>query len=356
MLKSFRYLLFPFALLHWIVLVIRNWMYDIKLLQGSSFNFPVISVGNLALGGTGKTPMIEYLIRRLSSTYRVATLSRGYRRRTRGFTIADDTSTALEIGDEPMQVHVKHPGVTVAVGEERVVAIPQILYQKPDTQVILLDDAFQHRAVRAGLSILLTEYGNPYSRDLLFPCGDLRDIRRSARRADMIIVTKCPSDLSVAKARGYREELRIEQQQTLFFTTLDYGQPYHLFHPEKRCHLQEQDVLLICGIANPEPLKHWLTGQARSFDLMRFPDHHIFSMQDLRAIRQQFDAMPGREKCLLTTEKDAVRLIKFGKELERYPLYVIPVTHRFLFDEAPVFDQRLIHFIEGYSKPTTTTP
>jgi len=191
LLKSFRYLLLPITWMYGCVIWLRNKLYDKNILKSSSFNFPIICVGNLATGGTGKTPMTEYLVRLLKKDYKTATLSRGYKRKTTGFAIADEDTTALEIGDEPMQFHQKFPDVTIAVGEERIVAIPQLLHDRPETEVIILDDAFQHRQVRAGLNIILTDYSNLYTRDLILPAGDLRDVRSSSKRADIIIVTKC---------------------------------------------------------------------------------------------------------------------------------------------------------------------
>jgi tetraacyldisaccharide 4'-kinase len=177
-LKSFRLLLFPLSLLYGAVVRVRNLMYDRGLLSVTRFNVPVICVGNLSVGGTGKSPMVEYLLEMLAGRFRVATLSRGYRRRTKGYVLAGSDTTAIEIGDEPMQFHLKFPGVAVAVGEQRVEAVPQLLYDRPETEVIVLDDAFQHRAIAAGLNIVLTDFSNPYSRDFFLPAGDLRDTRR----------------------------------------------------------------------------------------------------------------------------------------------------------------------------------
>ncbi len=194
MLKSFRYILFPFSIIYGFIIWLRNKLFDKKILRSASFNFPLICVGNLAVGGTGKTPMTEYLVDS-KKKYTVATLSRGYKRKTKGFAIADENTTALEIGDEPMQIHKKFPEITVAVAEERVVGIPQLLHEKPNTEIIILDDAFQHREVKAGLNILLTDYHNLYTRDFILPAGDLRDVRSSSKRADIIVVTKCKPDL-----------------------------------------------------------------------------------------------------------------------------------------------------------------
>src|SRR5689334_200851 len=194
-LKSFRILLLPFAIMYGIGVWIRNWLYDHNLLRSSSFGLPLICVGNLSVGGTGKSPMVEYLVLHLKSRYKVATLSRGYKRKTKGYALATDQTTAIDIGDEPMQFHLKFGDVPVAVGEQRLEAIPQLLHDRPETQVVILDDAFQHRAIQAGFNILLTDYGNLFTRDFFLPTGDLRDTRSSYKRAQVIVVTKCKPDL-----------------------------------------------------------------------------------------------------------------------------------------------------------------
>src|ERR1041385_6345039 len=195
-LKSFRILLLPFSIIYWFAVWLRNFLYDTNILRSSSFGLPVICVGNLSVGGTGKSPMVEFLVERLKNKFRVATLSRGYKRKTTGYALANEHTTSLDIGDEPMLFHQKFPKVPVAVGEERLVAIPQLLHDKPDTQVIILDDAFQHRAVTAGLNILLTDCNNLFTRDFYLPTGDLRDLRSSYRRAEIIVVTKCDPGLT----------------------------------------------------------------------------------------------------------------------------------------------------------------
>jgi tetraacyldisaccharide 4'-kinase len=210
------------------IIRLRNWLFDKNVFKSAAFNFPIICVGNIAVGGTGKTPLVEWLVRNLSTEFEVATLSRGYKRKTVGYGLATANTTALEIGDEPMQFHMKFPDLTVAVGEERLEAIPQLLHDRPGTEIIILDDAFQHRSVRAGLNILLTEIGNLYTRDLLLPAGDLRDSRKSARRADIIIVTKCSSHLSTEKKDQLLAELNPAPRQSVFFTTVVHGKPYHL--------------------------------------------------------------------------------------------------------------------------------
>jgi len=347
-LKSFRYLLIPFSFLYWLIIWCRNWLFDKDILKSVPFNFPLICVGNLAVGGTGKTPMVEYLIRLLKNEFKVATLSRGYKRKTKGFGIADANTTALEIGDEPMQFHKKFPDITVAVGEERLFAIPQLLHEKPETNVIILDDAFQHRSVKAGLNILLTEYKNLYTRDLPLPAGDLRDIKSSAARADFIIVTKCPPGMTMKEKKAMISELRPAAYQQVFFTTIQYGKPYHLFNKNEAVVSQDTNILLVCGIANPAPLKEYLAANFQSYEMLRYADHHIFHSDDLVEIKQQFKQMNVTDKIILTTEKDGVRMKKFEQELVDFPLYVIPIQHQFLFGEAGQFNEKIIGFIRQH--------
>lgn len=350
LLKSFRYLLLPITWLYGSIIWLRNKLYDRDILKSVSFNFPIICVGNLATGGTGKTPMTEYLIRLLKNDFETATLSRGYKRKTVGFAIANEHTTALEIGDEPMQFHQKFPDITVAVGEERIVAIPQLLHEKPATQVIILDDAFQHRQVKAGLNIILTDYSNLYTRDFILPAGDLRDVRSSSHRADIIIVTKCKADLSEAEKKSLIKEIGPSEAQAVYFTSIVYGKPYHLFTKEPIDIKPDDDILLICGIANPRPLKEHLTKHADSYDMIRYADHHIFHSDDLQDIRQHYKKMKGDNKLVLTTEKDAVRLEKFEQELKDFPIYVVPIEHRFLFDEADHFNNYIFTFVKNFGK------
>ena len=348
LLKSLRIVLFPFSLIYGLIVIARNFLFDRKIIRSTNFNLPVICVGNLSVGGTGKSPTVEYLIKSLITYYRVATLSRGYKRKTKGYALAGVNTTALEIGDEPMQFHSKFPGVAVAVGEERIVAIPQLLHDRPDTQVIILDDAFQHRAIRAGLNILLTEYNNLFTRDFFLPTGDLRDQRSSYKRAHIIIVSKCPSELSAIEREKVMKEIDPLPHQRVFFTCIKYGTPYHIISKNKINLNLDYEVLLVCGIANPVPLKAYLGEHTKAYDQMLFTDHHIFTIDDLRKITDQFNEIEAKEKVILTTEKDAVRLVKFQLELQEVPLYVLPITINFLFDEARHFDAAVLSFINEF--------
>jgi tetraacyldisaccharide 4'-kinase len=347
-LKSFRYMLFPFAIIYRLIISLRNTLYDWKIFKSTTFNLPVICVGNLVMGGSGKTPMIEWLVRSLRDDWKVATLSRGYKRKTKGYVLAHEGTTALEIGDEPMQFHWQFPNIPVAVGEERLVAIPQLLFDCPETDLILLDDAFQHRSISAGYNILLTEYSNLYTRDFMFPCGDLRDIRSSHRRAQVIVVTKSPANLSIEESQRIKHELNPEADIPVFFTTLKYGEPYHIITRESLQMEPTEWVLLVCGIANPEPLKKKLTQNCAGYEMLRFPDHHIFTSQDWKEINKQLAGLPGSKKRIITTEKDAMRLMKFGDQMKDIPVYCWPVEHAFLFNQSVEFLAGIQTFIRSF--------
>jgi tetraacyldisaccharide 4'-kinase len=351
-LKSFRVLLLPFAVLFWIIIVIRNWLYNKNIFKSTTFGLPLICVGNLSVGGTGKSPMVEYLVLHLKNHYNVATLSRGYKRKTKGYALATESTTAIDIGDEPMQFHKKFPDVPVAVGEERIVAIPQLLHDRPETQVIILDDAFQHRAIQAGMNILLTEYSNLFTRDFFLPTGDLRDVRSSYKRAQIIVVTKCRGDLSEQERQEIIREINPLKNQKVFFTCISYGTAYHITKNEFRFIDDHTEVLLVTGIANPRPLKNYLEERIQTYYMMHFNDHHIFSIDDWRDIRKRFDSIQADKKIVLTTEKDAMRLLKFRQEIDGMPFYIVPIEHKFLFHQENEFNDEVIQFIKNFKQPS----
>lgn len=354
-LKSFRVLLLPLAVIYGCIIFIRNRLFDKQYFKSATFNFPLICVGNLAVGGTGKSPMVEYLIELLKPHYKIATLSRGYKRRTKGYALANQYTTALEIGDEPMQFHSKFPDIAVASCEERIVGIPHLLQDVPGLQAIILDDAFQHRIVQAGLNILLTECNNLYAHDFFLPTGDLRDEWASAKRAQIILVTKCPYNLSAEMKQKIIRTLKPDANQKVFFTTIEYGIPYHIFNHGDEWHLTPKvEVLLVCGIANPKPLKEYLHEKTHTYYQQDYSDHHIFSIDDLKEIKKSFEEITAKEKIILTTEKDAVRLIKFTEQLASLPMYVLPIRHYFLYDEGEQFNQLVTDFIRNFSINTAT--
>lgn len=350
LLRTVRILLFPFSLLFALIIWARNKMFDKGILSSTSFNLPLIDVGNLSAGGTGKSPMVEFIARHLKDKYKVAVLSRGYKRKTSGYTLANASSTDIEIGDEPLQLYNKLPDITIAVGEERIVAIPQLLQDRPDTDVIILDDAFQHRYIRPGLEILLTEYSHLFTRDWYLPTGDLRDAPASYKRAHIIVVTKCPPSLDNNEKEKIIRELKPLQHQTVFFTTIEYAHPYHIVTKEVRYLDQQTEILMISGIANPRPLKQYIaSNSAACYDIL-FNDHHIYTIDDLKEIRRRFENIAADKKILITTEKDAVRLKKFHQSLIDYPLYVLPIQTGFLFDGEKAFTGLISNFITAFSQ------
>ena len=350
-LKSFRILLLPFALVYGIIILLRNWLYDKQIKSSVSFGLPVICIGNLSVGGTGKSPMVEYMVLHLKNIYKIATLSRGYKRKTRGYVLATDQTTAIDVGDEPMQFHRKFPDIPVAVGEQRVLAIPQLLHDRPEIEAIILDDAFQHREIKAGLNILLTEYDNLFTRDFYLPTGDLRDSRSSYKRADIIVVTKCRPDISVEERDEIVEEIEPLAHQMVFFSAIAYGTIYHITRNTFGHIDAETEILLITGIANPRPLKKYLEEQVQTYQMLHFNDHHIFSIDDWREIKKRFKSIEEGKKMILTTEKDAMRLQKFAHEIDGMPFYVVPIEHKILFHESDKFTNRIIDFIDNFKQP-----
>jgi tetraacyldisaccharide 4'-kinase len=347
-LKTIRILLLPFSFIYALIIVVRNWCYDLGFLQTTSFNLPLICVGNLAAGGTGKSPMVELLIKRLKDQFNIAILSRGYKRKTSGYALAEEDATALDIGDEPMQFKMKFPDVSIAVGEERVVAIPQLLHDRPDTRVIILDDAFQHRSVKAGLNILLTDINNLFTRDWFLPTGDLRDQKLSYKRADIIVVTKCDPALSLKEMNDTIREIRPLPHQDVFFSYIRYGSPYHIVTRESLPLQDTMEILLVSGIASPGPLKKFIDENSQAYYELDYSDHYIFSIVDLKYIVKRFEAIPATNKIILTTEKDAVRLMKFALEMKDLPLYVIPIESGFLFQGEKRFTEIVVSFIKDF--------
>ena len=350
LLKPIRILLFPFSLIYALAIILRNFLYDKKLASSTSFNLPLICIGNLSVGGTGKSPMVEFLLKNLSNNFNVAVLSRGYKRKTKGYALATTKSTALEIGDEPVQFKSKFPDVAIAVGEERIFAIPQLLHDKPDTQAIILDDAFQHRSVVAGMNILLTDYSNLYTRDWFLPTGDLRDEWKSAKRADIIIVTKCPDDITATEQLAIKKELSPLPDQKVFFTNLNYGKIFHIISRHHSAITPDHEILLVTGIASPKALKEYILDHSKTYYEMSYDDHHIFTIDDLRDIKRRFETITAPKKLILTTEKDAVRLMKFQQQLKDLPLFVLPVEHHFLNGEAQSFLHLITNFIQTFKR------
>jgi len=330
-----RKILFPFAVLYGWITQFRNFLFDRQILKSYSFDLPVIAVGNLSVGGTGKTPQIEYLIRLLSGNYKVATLSRGYKRKSEGFVLADANSNAEILGDEPFQFYSKFPNIKVAVDADRKNGIENLLDLKAKPEIILLDDAFQHRKVKAGFYILLTAYGDLYADDFILPTGNLRESRSGAKRADVIVVTKCPANLSSGQQNQIRIKLKIEKGQQLFFTTIVYDDRIYNKNESKLViETGAEDKLLVAGIAKPKPFFDYLKNENDT--ILEFPDHHHFSEKDISDIQDK-----AKNRIIITTEKDYMRL---KDSISDDQLFYLPIKSAFLSDGND-FDKTINNYV-----------
>ncbi|MGE5424081.1 MAG: tetraacyldisaccharide 4'-kinase [Syntrophothermus sp.] len=344
--KLTQILLYPLALLYGFVMMIRNLLFDLKIFRPVSFHIPVISVGNLSFGGTGKTPHIEYLIHLLKDKFFTGTLSRGYGRKSEGFVIASVKSTSKTIGDESLQYVQKFTTIKVAVDEKRVRGIRKLLETFPGLKVILLDDAYQHRWVQPGLSLLLTDYHQLYCEDHVFPAGRLREFSSGSKRADVIIVTKTPKIFSPITRRRIIEDLKPASHQKIFFSYIRYGNPVPVFHdypwPEKLSYL-----LLFTGIANDYPIREHLERKCSNLHVLKFPDHHQYTSQDLEKIRKDFEDLPTQKKALITTEKDFMRLqsAETSNFVKNLPLFYLPIDVEFHQDDKTAFDNLVLNYV-----------
>ena len=302
-----RFFLYPFSLLYDLVTRIRNLFYDLGFFKSKTFSIPIIAVGNLSVGGTGKTPQIEYLIKVLQNNYKIAVLSRGYKRKTKGFILIDGTHTSDDVGDEPLQFFKKFPKICVAVDENRVNGI-QELQRKESIDVVLLDDAYQHRKVKADCYILLTKFDDLYTDDFVLPTGNLRENIGGAKRAHIIIVTKCPIDLSSEKQQDIKRKLNATSKQHVFFSSISYDNKTSgkLNIPTEA--LNDYEILLLTGIANPAPLVSFLKAKGNEVHHLNYSDHHQFTSKEIDVITTKYSSITSEKKILLTTEKDYMRL------------------------------------------------
>jgi tetraacyldisaccharide 4'-kinase len=347
----FSPILFPLSLLYGFIIYIRNRLFDYKIFKSRQFNIPLISVGNITVGGTGKTPHVEYLADLLKSEFKVATLSRGYKRKSKGFVLSTIESSDTEIGDEPKQIKQKFPGIEVAVDADRTNGINKLIQLKnPD--VILLDDAFQHRKVSPGLSILLIDFSKPINKDFMLPFGNLREQSFEKRRAHIIIITKSPNDLKPIERRIIFNELKPYPFQHVFFTCFDYGNIYPVFkNPEKPIKDQVSkncDVLLVTGIANPKSLeKYILENISKNIHNLEYSDHYSFKDSDIKTITKKFEEIKSDNKIIITTEKDAMRLQKFSNIADnlKESFFYIPIQVKFLNNRTDNFNQQVIEYV-----------
>lgn len=331
----FQYLLFPFSLLYGLVTSIRNYLFDIGYKTSFEFQTNVIGIGNLSVGGTGKTPMVEYVIRLLKDK-KIVTLSRGYGRKTKGFRIANENDNAKLIGDEPYQFYRKFPNIEVTVGEERAMAIPEILAQI-DPELIVMDDSFQHRYVKPSLNIMLTDYNKPFFNDFVLPQGRLRESRKGAKRADIIVVTKSPNDLSSTEVDEFKGQIQKYSSAPIFFASIEYHKPVAVNADSAK---PLSNVLLFSGLANNQPFTEYISERYNLLDDIYFSDHHNYTARDLNIIEDRFRQLGVEDKCIITTEKDYVKLLDSDlySIVEHWPLFYAPISVLFIKD-GNMFDE-----------------
>lgn len=346
----------PLSWLYGLGVRLRNHLFELGILKSRSFDIPVISVGNITVGGSGKTPHVEYLIRLLKNNCKVAVLSRGYKRKSKGFVLADAETRMTDIGDEPYQMKTKFPDIHVAVDKNRCHGIDMLTSGETtkDTDVILLDDAFQHRYVKPGINILLVDYHRLIIYDKLLPAGRLREPQSGKARADIVIVTKCPKDLKPMEYRVIIKAMDLYPYQQLFFTSLEYDDLYSVFGNTKRpldSIKRTDNILLLTGIASPKQLANDLGEYTSNITQLNFPDHHQFTAKDIERINSTFSNMPS-PKIIITTEKDTARLADMDglSDDVRQSLYKLPIRVKFMLDQEDEFNNKIIGYVQKNSK------
>ncbi len=348
--------LLPFSWLYGLGVKLRNFAFELGILKSRSFDVPVISVGNITVGGTGKTPHVEYLAKHLKDLFHVAVLSRGYKRKSKGFILANVQTPMTEIGDEPYQMKQKFPDVIVAVDKSRCHGIEELTSKDKSLDVILLDDAFQHRYVKPGVNILLVDYHRLVIYDTLLPAGRLREPLVAKDRADVVIVTKCPKDLKPMEFRVITKAMHLYPYQQLYFTTLEYGELKPIFDSgyseiSGLSRLRDHHILLLTGIASPEQMTHDLLPLVKDITPLTFADHHRFKKKDILLINETFEQLP-LPRCIITTEKDATRLYDTEglSEEVRKNIYILPVSIRFMLEQEETFNQYIIGYVRKNSR------
>ena len=352
--KNFGIILLPVSMIYGLIAGFRNLLFNCQILAQTQFKIPVITIGNITVGGTGKTPHVEYLVKLLNKLFKIAVLSRGYKRKTSEFILATTSSRVSEIGDEPKQIKLKFPNIKVAVSVNRVQGIKKLLSVYPDLDAIILDDGYQHRYVKPGLSILLIDYNRPLSTDHFLPYGNLRECQSETRRAHIVIVTKTPENIKPIERRIFIKDLHLFPYQFLYFTSFTYLPPVAVFKKVTHQNIDYEyikknhvSVVLVSGIANPGPLLNFLKKYAASTDHIQFPDHHDFSVKDMERITQHFVQLNSKHKIIVTTEKDAVKLREIegtDKKLKQF-FYYIPVEVKFIDNDVKRFNRDILDYV-----------
>jgi len=350
--KLARILLRPFSAIYGLGLLFRNAFYDAGIVRSTSFNIPVISIGNLSVGGAGKTPHVEYLTQLLSQYYPIGILSRGYKRKSKGFRLVNAQDKVTLVGDEPLQFKRKFQNTVVAVSESRAIGIPMLLQKHPNVGTILLDDAFQHRSVTPEINVLVTEFDFPYTQDYLLPAGRLREYRSASERADIIIISKCPSEEDKVNTELIESEINLLNHQSIFYSYYDYQDPYYLLNPRYRVKVEKPyEIILLTAIASEDYLLKYLEPKVDKIISFRYEDHHYFTEHDMSQLNLTFAKIEAPNKFIVTTEKDATRL-EMHKDFiikNKLPIFVLPIEVKFLFDEGPKFDSLIKKYLLNFS-------
>ncbi len=349
--RFLSFIFLPISLLYGWIVSLRNIFYQKGILKRTQFDIPIICIGNLSVGGAGKTPHTEYLIRLLNPYINISTLSRGYKRKTTGFIEVQVDNLAEDVGDEPLQLKRKHPDAIITVGENRVNAVTKIMASHPETQTILLDDAYQHLAIKAGLYIMLTEFKYPFFEDWIMPSGRLREWKEGYERSDIIIVTKCPKDEKQVDKEYFYKKIKLLPHQKVFFTYLNYLNPYYIFNGNQRFQLASDiDIILICGIAKPEYLIKYLESTAGKVHVMEFDDHQDFKNFHLAQLLTAYKTFESNKKVIITTEKDAIRLQQHRDFLikNQLPIFALPIEVFFHFDEKVTFNNYIKNYLLNF--------
>ncbi len=339
MVRKRSFLLFPFSFIYGLITSVRNYLYDSGILSSERFRIPIICVGNITAGGTGKTPHTEYLVALLHKEFKIAVLSRGYKRKSKDFRIANELSSAADIGDEPLQLHRKFPDVIVATDRDRVNGIKKLISVNPNLDLVILDDGFQHRKLKPGFSILLSDFNQPIYEDCMLPYGNLRESPKNARRADLIIITKTPEDISTETCNEIKERVKDFSDKMIFFSTITYEEPAPVFEDVALTKFpsgdpETQGAVLLTGIAQPEPFTRLVEKYFKEIIHIRYPDHYYYKGKDLKRIISAWNKLKSPSRFVITTEKDSVRL----RELTAVPetikesFYFIPIMIRFHFN------------------------
>lgn len=339
--KWLKWPLFPFALIFWIITYVRNMLFDNKIIKPTSFSIPIINVGNITMGGTGKTPHTEYLIKLLKSKFEIAVLSKGYGRKTKDFSYVNTNNKPDEVGDESLQIKNNFNDVVVAVDHNRVNGVLSILDDFPKVNTILLDDSYQHRKIDPGFNILLSDYNNPFHRDLIFPLGYLRESKNNSSRSDLLIVSKCPNNLTIEQAYDFKNEIKYEKD--IFFSTIKYGKVHHIFNNNNVDLKNIKNLVLVTGIAYPNELIKFIETFNINYKHLNFRDHYAYKEKDASEIIEIFNNFANNNKIILTTQKDAEKL-KLLKSFENYPLYCIDIEIDFIWNKNK-FDKKILDYV-----------